>query len=130
MVIANAANQPLFAKSGTVPDMSGALTDYFQPLVFTLVKKTTVGFQVVETPRSINFRGVIQPFTSRQLQIKPEGERAWTWFTVHADPSLSLDVDDVVTYNGKQTRIMGRKEYGLYGFVEYEIVQDYTGAGP
>jgi hypothetical protein len=128
--IANGANTPLNVKTGTVPDVSGAMTDWFQPMVFERVTKTTEAFQEVEDGDPVNFRGVIQPFTDRQLQLKPEGQRAWTWFTIHADPSLKLDVDEVVTYLGVQTRIMSRKDYSIYGYVEYTAVQDWQGSGP
>lgn len=128
--IANGANKPLFAKAGTVPDVSGAMQDYYQDVVFAPVQKTVVGFQVVETENPINFRGVIQPFTERQLLLKPEGQRAWTWFTLNSDPVLTLQVDDVVMWNNKPTRVMSRKDYALYGFVEYTICQDWTGSGP
>lgn len=128
--IANGANKPLFDKCGDIPDVSGALTSYYQNLVFELVTKTVSGYQVVETPTIINFRGVVQPFTERQLLLKPEGQRAWTWFLIHSDPVLTLNVDDVGLFKGVQTRVMSRKDYGLYGFVEYHWVQDWTGAGP
>ncbi len=128
--ISNAANRPLFDKSGTIPDVSGGLQDYFQPMQFIPVAKTVAGFQALEIPDPINFQGTWQPFTERQLLLRPEGQRAWSWFTLHADPVLTLQVDDVVLWNGKQTRVMGRTDYGLYGYVEYKLVQDYTGAGP
>ncbi len=128
--IANAANQPLFQKAGTVSDVSGAMQDYFQPMQLTPVAKTVVGFQALETPNPINFQGSIQPFTERQLLLRPEGQRAWTWFTLFADPVLTLQVDDVVLYLGKQTRVMSRQDFSLYGYVTYHLVQDYTGAGP
>lgn len=125
--IMNAANRPINAINGSVPDVSGALFDWFQPMVFTTVVKVNTGFQVVENPCDICFEGVIQPFTERQLMLKPEGERAWTWFLLHAQPTLVLQVDDVVTYFGKQTRVMARKRFELYGYVEYHLVQDWTG---
>lgn len=128
--LANAANKPLFDKSGSVPDVSGALQDYYQPMVFTPVAKIVEGFQVAEVGNPINFRGVIQPFTGRQLLLKPEGQRAWTWFDLHSDPVLTLKVDDVVLWNGKQTRVMFISNNTLYGFVNYHLVQDWTGAGP
>lgn len=128
--IFNAANRPLNQVTGTVPDVSGAMTDWFQPMVFTQVTKETKGFQLIETATSINFRGVIQPLSGRRLELKPEGQRAWTWLLLHADPSLTLEVDEVVTFNGVQTRVMSQKDYRLYGYVEYELVQDWTGAGP
>jgi hypothetical protein len=92
--IPNAANRPLFDKSGSVPDVSGALTDYFQTMIFTRLTKTVTGFQAVETADPIVFQGVIQPFTERQLFLKPEGQRAWSWFWLHADPVLTLNVDE------------------------------------
>lgn len=128
--ISNGKNRPLNVQTGTVPDVSGAMKDWFQPMVFTLVAKIVNGFQVVETPEETNFEGVIQPLNKRQLMLKPEGQRAWTWFTLHAEPVLTLQVDDVVNYLGKQTRVMARTDYSIYGYVEYELVQDWTGAGP
>lgn len=128
--IPNGANRPLTFGQGTVPDVSGALKDWFQAMIFTRVLKETIGFQDVETPTDINFQGVIQPLSGRDLMLKPEGQRAWTWFLLHADPVLLLDVDEVVTWISKQTRVMSRKTYAMYGFVEYHLVQDWTGAGP
>ena len=128
--IANAANKPLFAKSGTVPDVSGALQDYYQQMTFSPVGKIVSGFMVQETGAPVVFQGTIQPFTERQLLLKPEGQRSWTWFLVHADPVLTLDNDDVLIWNGKQSRVMARKDYALYGYIEYHLVQDWTGVGP
>lgn len=126
-IIYNSADKPLFEKSGTTPDVSGAMQDYFQPLQFTKVVKNTVGFQVLETLTPVNFRGVLQPFTDRQLVLKPEGQRAWTWFMVHADYALLLDVDEIININlnNKPTRVMQRKDFNLYGYVEYHLVQDW-----
>lgn len=128
--IQNASSIPLNQKAGTVPDVSGGLTDWFQPMTFTQIVKTVLGFEVVETATDLTFQGIVQPFTERQLQLKPEGQRAWTWLWLHASPVLTLEVDEVVTYLGVQTRVMSRKDYGLYGYVEYHLVQDWTGSGP
>lgn len=110
--------------------MGSAMDGWFHPLTFGVVTKETKGFQVVETVVTVSFRGVIQPLSARQLLLKPEGQRAWSWFWVHADPSLNLEVDSVILYNDTQYRVMAKKDYSLYDFVEYELVQDWTGAGP
>ncbi len=123
--IFNAASQPLNVKTGTVPDVSGALRDWFQPLTFTLIAKSVVGFQEVETQTVVSFQGSIQPFTPRELLMKPEGERAWTWMTLHAFPVLKLEVDDIVIYNGVQTRVMSLQDWSLNGYLIYEICQDW-----
>ncbi len=127
--IANACNRPLFEKAGSIPDVSGAMQDYFQPMTFEPVLKSVTAFQDVERGDPINFQGNLQPFTDRQLYLKPEGQRAWTWFLLFADPVLTLQVDDVVIWSGKQTRVMSRKDFSLYGYIEYHLCQDWTGAG-
>lgn len=129
-MIDNAANRPLFYKSGTVPDVSGAIQDYYQYMVFTRVVKTVQNFQVVETPTAINFRGLIEPFTEKRLEMKPEGQRQWSWFEVTSDASLQLVPDEVITYQNVQYRVMSLKNMQLYGYMQYEIVQDYIGSGP
>ena len=129
-MIKNAADNPIFYKGGTIPDVSGAMQDYFQQMTFTMVAKIVAGFQVSEVASPLNFPGVIQPFTDEQLMQKPEGQRTWTWYLLHADPVLELLIDDVVLWDGKQTRVMDKKNFRLYGFVEYSLVQDWTGAGP
>lgn len=128
--IGQGKNIPLNKATGSVPDVGSALLDWFQPLVFGIVTKVTEGFQVVETVENISFMGVIQPLTARQLLLKPEGQRAWTWYWVHAQPSLELEVDAVIAYEGTQYRVMAKKDYDIYGYVEYELCEDYTGAGP
>lgn len=131
MVIRNAGSIPLNQQpSGTTPDVSGALQDYYQPMVFSPVVKTIVGYQVDETANPINFRGTWQPLSPRVLMLKPEGQRAWSWFLLHSDMALVLNVDDVVIWRGKQTRVMARKDFGLYGYVEYHLMQDWEGSGP
>jgi hypothetical protein len=128
--IANGNMHSISEKMGTIPDVSGALQDYFQAMTFNEVTKSIQGFELQETDNPINFRGVVIPFADRQLLMKPEGQRAWSWYLVYADPSLTLDVDDVVIWKNKQTRVMARKDYSIYGYQEYHLVQDWTGAGP
>lgn len=128
--IKNGRDTPVNFQTGTVPDVSGSLKDYFQLMSFTLVAKSVVAFEAVETPTVINFWGVIQPFKPRELMLLPEGQRSWTWYTLHADPVLELQTDDVVIWNGTQMRVMAKHDYILYGYVDYSLVEDWTGSGP
>lgn len=129
--IKNAADTPLNEQGqGTIPNVNSAMANWQQPITLGVVTKVTEGFEVIETMSEITFQGVIQPLTGRRLMLKPEGERAWSWFWLHTDPSVKLEVDSVVIYLGKQTRVMSQKNYTAYGYVEYELVQDWTGAGP
>lgn len=128
--IFNARSVKLFNDPGTLPDVSGALLNYFQNMVFTRIVKTVINFVVTENPTDIVFRGVMQPYTPQRLDIKMQGERNWIWNTLHAEPGLPLYPDDVVIYQKTQYRIMSKSDYSSYGYVEYKLVQDYTGSGP
>ncbi len=130
MIIQNGKNTPLNANTGTLPYVGDALLNWFQPMVFGVVTKTVENFQAVETQQQLSFQGVWQPYSDRQLSLKSEGERKWSWYTCHSDPSLSLEPDMVIVYLGVQYRVMSQKDYRLYGYLEYHLIQDYTGAGP
>lgn len=128
--ISNAKDKLLNENTGSLPDMGGALLSWFQAMTFTVIVKTVVNFQVVETPTNVDFRGVWQQLSDRKLMMKPEGQRSWSWFQVHASPGLALQPDDVVSYLGVQYRVMARIDHRLYNFIEYHITNDFTGAGP
>lgn len=129
-MIFNAKDKKLFANPGTLPDVSGALLSWFQKMLFVKVVKTIVNFQVVETPTRIFFQGVMQAFSEQQLKMKPEGQRAWNWYQLHAELGLVLNPDEVVNYLGNQYRVKSKIDHTQYGFIEYHLILDYTGAGP
>ena len=126
-MIVNGSSRPLVnGAAPTLPDVSGALGDLFQPISFgTVTKSIGTGFQVAEAVTTVNGLGTVQPFTERQLQILPEGQRAWTNLWCHTDPSVTLEVDSIVTYLGTPTRVMSVKDYSKYGYLEYRLVQDW-----
>jgi hypothetical protein len=133
--IANAANVPLDLRQGSIPNVGEGLLDWFQRMTFKRVVKSTVGFQLSETTEDINFWGIIAPFTARQLIMKPEGERSWSWFKVYAQAApagslVQLTTDDVGLWNGIQTRVMSRTLYGIYGYVEMDWLSDWVSSGP
>lgn len=129
--IQNAKNVLLNQNPGSLPDVSGALLEWFQPLIFTKITKETVNFQLRETQTEVNTFGVIQPLSGRNLQMKPEGQRKWDWQQLHAAIGTPLAVDDiVVSVNLKDGntpyRIMSKKDYSAYGYIVYELQEDYT----
>lgn len=129
-VISNAKDRPITPDGGTLPNLSSALLNWFMPMVFTRVKKETINFKVVETALNVNFQGVWQPLTKRELEMKPEGQRSWKWYRVFAVPALQLVPDEIIQFRGERYRVMSTLDYRDYGYVEYDLVQDFTGAGP
>ena len=57
--IINAKDIPLNQGTGTVPNVSGAMRNWFQTMTFEQVTKSVVNFKVVETKVSIDFMGVV-----------------------------------------------------------------------
>lgn len=128
--INNAKDTPLNANSGTLPDMSSVLQDWYQTMTFGIITKNVSDFQVIESVMSTTFHGVWQPFTNRQLMMKPEGQRSWDWFMLHSEQALSLNTDDIIIYLTKQYRVMAKKDYTLYKYQYYELVSDWESSGP
>ncbi len=125
-MIQNGADTPLNQNPGTLPNVQGALLNWLQPMTFTLIVKTVENAVLVETPTDISTMGVRQPFTSRQLSIKPEGQRQWLWETMHCLPGIDLKTDDVIVFNGVKYRVMQSLNWTEYGYNEFHIVQGYT----
>lgn len=132
MTIRNGSNFPLVngAAMPAVPGACGAVASFLQPLTAKTVTKSTVNYRIVETPTMVNFLGNLQPFTERQLLIKPEGQRAWSWYTLFTDTTLALSLDDVIVIGAVQYRVKSLKDWSAAGYFEYQVIEDWTGAGP
>lgn len=123
--ISNACDRLLTDNPGTLPNMQGAMLNYFQKLTFTMIKKSVVDFNLVEAKVSSSFMGVRQPLNAQQLSMKPEGQRSWKWEMIHCFPDLILSTDDIIYFDHLPYRVMNKWDFKEYGYVLYEIVQDY-----
>jgi len=125
-MIFNASNAPLNTLHLNLPNLGLTIVGWFQDVVIGIITKTVVNGRCVETVLEITTKGVKQPFTAEQLAILPEGERSWKWYMLHCQASLALNTDDVITIRGTRYRVMSRLGYDEYGFLQYELVDDYT----
>lgn len=130
MPIKNGSDIPMNQTGGNLPQVQGAMQTWFRPMTFMIVAKVIKNYLVKETGTVVDFLGVWQVLSAQKLMMKPEGQRQWKWFMVHAETSLILDPDMVITYNGTQYRVESKRDYKEYGYVEYHLYQDYTGVGP
>lgn len=126
MTIINGKDLGLPLASSQLPDMSAAMMDLLQPVTLVKIAKQNIDGLVQEIQTPISTRAVRQPLSAQRLDIKPEGQRAWRWEVVHATIDLILKPDDRILWDGIYFRVMGKFDYKEYGYVQYEIVQDYT----
>ena len=124
-MIINGKDTPLASSFNTLPDVSDVLPGWFQNLTFQLVTKTLVDYEVVESLTTINTQGVRQPMSAQRISIKPEGQRAWKWETIHCLPDVKLNIDDIIIFDGVKYRVQHKWNWSEYGYLEYEICQAY-----
>ena len=124
-MIKNGKDTSLAQSSGTLPNVSSAMNGWFQQMIFNVLTKTVVNHVAKETSYETSFKGVWQSMSAQQIQMKPEGQRFWLWYTVHSDTSLMLKIDDIVDYQEKKYRVQSKVDHILYGYFEYHLVEDY-----
>lgn len=125
-IITNANSRTLDQIAATVPNMSETVSEWFQNVIFDLIKKITVNFEVQELHTQIIFQGIVENISPQQLEMKPEGQRKWQWISVWATPELILQPDDIFRYRDKNYRVMSKNDWSAYGYVQYEAMEDYT----
>jgi hypothetical protein len=123
-MIRNAKDFGLDQSPATLPDVSGAIMEWFQKLSFNLITKTNVDFQLVEVEVPTTAFGVRQPASPQMVQLLPEGQRKWKYETIHALPDLIMSPDDICVFASVRYRVMSKTDWKEYGYVEYYILED------
>lgn len=126
MGIINGKDADLGVASSALPYVGTALYGLLQPMTFTTIAKSVYQGLVTELQTNVSVRCSRQPFSPQRLALKPEGQRAWRWELLFADPSLVLSPDDRVIFGGRPYRVMAKYDYKEYGYVQYEIAEDFT----
>lgn len=121
----NGKDIPLGLSASALPDVSGSVDMFLQPVTIGVVSKQQVDGYTQEIINYVKTRAVRQPFSPRMLEVKPEGERSWRWETVHALPDLILNPDDIILWGDHRYRVMQKSDFAEYGYVLYEIIEDY-----
>lgn len=117
------------ANLSNMPNMANTLTGWETKLTLEKITQSIVNGDAVKTSETIDFMGVWQPLKDEQLQFKPEGQRSWEWYWVHAKAgTLNLKTQDKIIFQDKRYKVMSVKDYSLNGYIEYEIIRDYEDA--
>ena len=126
------ARDTLISQGGAsaVPSVETVLYGVLESLTFEVITQTQdpATFEVTLLRRPVNTLGSVQPLKTRELEIKAEGERSWTWLKIYALPNVTLKPKDEVVLTGEFAgtyRVMGEKKWAGKGHMYYELVPTY-----
>lgn len=112
--------------SSGMPLMGRAFSGWTTRILLTKCMQNVVNGLVTTQQIPISFYGTIQPLSAREISLKPEGQRSWTWLQVHCQAkATNLIPGDQVIYGVDLYKVMALKDYSLNGFIEYHLVRDY-----
>lgn len=110
-----------------MPQMGAAFLGWQNSITLQKVTQNVVDGLTVDTLTSHKFQGVIQPLSAKQIALKPEGERAWSWFMIHVFAgTLDLTTSDKILIKGVAYKVMGVWDYSLNNYVEYHVIKDFV----
>lgn len=111
--------------SGT-PQISSAFGGWGRNITLIKVVQKIVNALVQETKFTYSFQGVVQPFSAKEIMLKPEGERAWNWSMIHwFNSPQNLNVNDKIIYKGLYYKVMRVWSYTEYNYIQYDIIEDF-----
>lgn len=129
-MIQNGKNLKLNNINSSLPNMSNTITGWFLNITLEVVERVMDGADFIEkTTQIINTKGVVQPLSDEQLKIMPEGTRSWEWLMLHCLPNVDLKTNQFIKYDGVKYKIMGRKDYNKYGYIQYNLLEAYRTNG-
>ena len=113
--------------SSNMPQIGAALSAWQRSITLQKRTQNIDDFGVVTYANvDFTFMGTVQPLSPKQIELKPEGQRAWTWLQIHMQTgSLKLNVNDQILINNVIFKIMALRDYSQNGYIEYHAVYEY-----
>ena len=111
-----------------LPNMSQTIIGWFQPITFVKLSRSVVDYEQVLTETRSNTQGVVQPYKPEPLEIQQYGTQSWIWQDVHCLPNVTLKTDEIIVYQNIRYKVLYKKDYTEYGYVEYMLCETFEGA--
>lgn len=115
----------------SLPNMSETIKSWFLNITFEVIERE-IGEGVdpfITVKEIINTRGVVRPPSDKDLKILPEGTWAWEWLQIHCLPDVQLDTNQFIRYDGKDYKVMAKKDWSKYGYMRYTILEAFRAEG-
>lgn len=116
----------LLNEISNMPEIQSAITPWEDTIKIGIVTQTWNEGDLTQSISQVSFKGTIQPLSAKQIALKPEGQRAWTWYMIHCTKlDLNIDVNDKIYIDDIKYKVMAYNNYKRNGYVEFHIVKDY-----
>lgn len=114
-----------------MPNVSGALRGWTEPLTVMVVSRTVVDHRPVETATTAILRGSLRPMPAQEVARKPEEQRSWRWWRLLTTAGAALlKIDDALVVDGHNYRVQSVQRWDRCGYRRYDLLQDYQGELP
>lgn len=124
-MIQNASNNLIGGSK--LPDMSNTILDWFQDVVFGVVRESVVKFEKKIEIEQVSTKAVVQPAGQETLALLSEGDRSWDVEEIHALPDLQLKNGDFVYWNNVKYKVLSKQDYSRYGYMFYVVREAFEG---
>lgn len=121
------ANKRLVGEASfPLPSMRSTLLGWFRPMTIGVVSVEIIEGRSRETTREVKTSGLIQAGSPEVLEIKSDGNRSWENATLHTFPAFNVETNAIVNITGMTFRVVKKSDQSGYGFIRYELLQDFT----
>ena len=123
-MITNGKDANFGLASSALPDVSGGVMSFLQPVSIGVVQKQQIDGYTEEIIKYTSTFACRQPMPEA-MAVRKDGERSWKWSIIHITPELALLTDDVFLLYGVRYRIMQINDWTEYGYKEMHVIADY-----
>lgn len=124
--IVNGKDLPMGQALAGLPDVSGAVIQFFQPVTIGIINATQVnGRTQTIVAKYCDTQGV-RIATDNKVVYSKTGERFWAHEDIYFMRDVILKIDDLFLFNQKQYRVLAIEQWTEYGYNKYTVLQDYT----
>ena len=111
----------------SMPKMGLAFNGWQNTITLKIITQTVTNGLITQQEVTKTFKGVIQPLSPKEINLKPEGQRAFAWLQIHCfSGDLNLNVNDRIFYNNKTYKLMAILDYSLNNYIEYHLTEDFV----
>lgn len=123
--VASASDRSVQDVASPQPNVRDTVLGWSEMLVLVRLYKKIVNRENVNEEKEFTCMGMVQPFSARDLKVKPEGQRAWKWWMLHTTEQVALKPGEEFILKGTKYKVMSDLPYFRNGYYEYELIETF-----